>query len=341
MDTPWIQPDSCVGYVRHVPVIIDNTKCHALRDSGSDINIISQRLASSLASKGATIQPCEVLHLGGVESAPSCKIFSFIEIKKLTMLFPKPIILDKFALAIFNRFYIHPNMDTSRHDCIIGCPVLEELGLSVRMPDDEVDYSIDQADPRDPLLYKPNPELLPSAESFAPLSTTQASTLAAIHSNHSNVFNDRVDDPALFDPFDVEIDPAKAHFLIPHEPRRVSPAMRSIAVEQHAQKISEGIFVRPRAPVRMTSPVVYVKQKDKTRECGDYSRVNSASVKLSFPIPDVYDTVRRAARFKYYFRLDVTQVLSSMYPDGESVEPPCFDYSGWSPPSTPSPVWPF
>jgi transposase InsO family protein len=175
------------------------------------------------------------------------------------------------------------------------------------MPLDEVDDSIDQADPRDPLLYKPDPELLPNAESFAPLSATQASALAAIHSKRSNVFNDRVDDPALFDPFDVEIDPAKAHLLIPHEPRRVSPAMRSIAVEQHAQKISEGIFVRPRAPVRMTSPVVYVKQKDKTRECGDYSRVNSASLKLSFPIPDVYDTVRRAARFKYYFRLDVTQ----------------------------------
>ena len=198
-------------------------------------------------------------------------------------------------------------MDTTRHDVIIGCPVLEELGLSVRMPLDEVDDSIDQADPRDPLLYKPNLEHLPSAESIAPLSTTQTSALADIHSNHSNVFNDRVDDPALFDQFDVEIDPAKSHLLIPHEPRRVSPAMRSIAVEHHAQKISEGIFVRPRAPVRMTSPVVYVKQKDKTRECGDYSRVNSASVKLSFPIPDVYDTVRRAARFKYYFRLDVTQ----------------------------------
>ncbi len=42
----------------------------------------------------------------------------------------------------------------TRHDCIIGCPVLEELGLSVRMPEDYVDDSIDQADPRDPLLYK-------------------------------------------------------------------------------------------------------------------------------------------------------------------------------------------
>ncbi len=42
-------------------------------------------------------------------------------------------------------------------------------------------------------------------------------------------------------------------------------------------------------------------------ECGDYSRVNAASVKRSFLIPDVYDTVHRAARFKFYFRLDVTQ----------------------------------
>ena len=214
MDTPWIQPDSCLGYVRHIPVILDGVKCHALRDSGSDINIISKRLATALAAKNASIiQPCDAVHLGGVESAPACSISSVAHIKKLTLLFPKPIILDRFALSIFDTFYVHPNMDTTRHDVIIGCPVLEELGLSVRMPLDEVDDSIDQADPRDPLLYKPDPELLPNAESFAPLSATQASALAAIHSKRSNVFNDRVDDPALFDPFDVEIDPEKAHLL--------------------------------------------------------------------------------------------------------------------------------
>ena len=198
-------------------------------------------------------------------------------------------------------------MDTTRHDCIIGCPVLEELGLSVRMPEDYVDDSIDQADPRDPLLYK-NPLLcLPNLETMHPLTTRQSDTLAATNSAFSATFNDRVDEPALFDPFDVEVDPEKAHLLIPSEPRRVSPAIRATAVGQHAQKISEGIFIRPRGPVRMTSPVVYVKQKDKVRECGDYSRVNAATVKRSFPIPDVYDTVRRAARFKFYFRLDVTQ----------------------------------
>ena len=223
------------------------------------------------------------------------------------MLFPKPLILDKFALAIFNKFYIHPKMDTTRHDCIIGCPVLEELGLSVRMPEDYVEDSIDQADPRDPLLYK-NPMLcIPNAESMHTLTTQQSDTLASTNSAFSATFNDRVDEPALFDPFDVEVDPEKAHLLIPSEPRRVSPAIRATAVSQHIQKISEGIFTRPRGPVRMTSPVVYVKQKDKVRECGDYSRVNAASLKRSFPIPDVYDTVRRAARFKFYFRLDVTQ----------------------------------
>ena len=198
-------------------------------------------------------------------------------------------------------------MDTTRHDCIIGCPILEELGLSVRMPEDYVDDSIDQADPRDPLLFK-NPLLcLPNLETMHPLTTRQSDILASTNLAFSATFNDRVDEPALFDPFDVEVDPEKAHLLVPSEPRRVSPAIRATAVGQHIQKISEGIFTRPRGPVRMTSPVVYVKQKDKVRECGDYSRVNAATFKRSFPIPDVYDTVRRAARFRFYFRLDVTQ----------------------------------
>ena len=175
------------------------------------------------------------------------------------------------------------------------------------MPEDHVDDSIDQADPRDPLLYKNSLSFIPNAESIQQLSALQAKKHSAIHSTFSTTFNDRVDEPATFDPFDIEIDPDKAHLLIPSEPRRVSPAIRQTAVDQHVQKISEGIFIRPRGPVRMTSPVVYVKQKDKIRECGDYCRVNSASLKRSFPIPDVYDTVRRAARFKFYFRLDVTQ----------------------------------
>ena len=287
--------------------MIDNVKCQALRDSGSDINLISTRLASALIERGASVIACNTIHLGGVESAPSCHITSRIDVRKLTMLFPKPLIMDKFALAIFNQFYIHPNMDTTRHDCIIGCPVLEELGLSVRMPEDHVDDSIDQADPRDPLLYKNSLSFIPNAESIQQLTALQMKRLSAIHATFSTTFNDRVDEPATFDPFDIEIDPDKAHLLIPSEPRRVSPAIRQTAVDQHVQKLSEGIFIRPRGPVRMTSPVVYVKQKDKIRECGDYCRVNSASLKRSFPIPDVYDTLRRAARFKFYFRLDVTQ----------------------------------
>ena len=307
MDQPWSSEDSALGYVRHVSSLIDNVKCHALRDSGSDINLISKRLARALVDRGASVISCNTIHLGGVESAPSCHLTSRIDVKKLTMLFPKPLIMDKFALAIFNQFYIHPNMDTSRHDCIIGCPVLEELGLSVRMPEEHVDDSVDQADPRDPLLCKNSLSYIPNSESVQQLTVPQAKKLSTIHSTFSATFNDRVDEPATFDPFDIEIDPDKAHLLIPSEPRRVSPAIRHTAVEQHTQKISEGIFIRPRGPVRMTSPVVYVKQKDKIRECGDYSRVNLASIKRSFPIPDVYDTVRRAARFKFYFRLDVTQ----------------------------------
>jgi hypothetical protein len=93
------------------------------------------------------------------------------------MLSPKPIMLDKFALANFNRFYIHPNMDISCHDCIISCPVLEELGLSVRMPDDFVDDSIDQADPRDPCYTRCCTSRLHS------LSQTQSHRLFSLLSN--------------------------------------------------------------------------------------------------------------------------------------------------------------
>ncbi len=147
------------------------------------------------------------------------------------------------------------------------------------MPEDYVDDSIDQADPRDPLLYK-NPLLcLPNLETMHPLTSRQSDKLASTNLAFSATFNDRVYEPALFDPFDVEVDPEKAHLLIPSEPRRVSSAIRATAVGQHAQKMSEGIFTRPRGPERMTSPVVYVKQKDKVRECGDYSRVNAATFK--------------------------------------------------------------
>ena len=148
------------------------------------------------------------------------------------MLFPKPIILDKFALSIFNHFYIHPSMDTTRHECIIGCH-------------DHVDDSIDQSDPRDPLLYRPDSSTIPTSQPIQVLTKSEASRLSTIHSQCQAVFNDRVDEPALFDAFGIEIEPEKAHLLIPHEPRRASLAIRVQAVEQHSQKNSEGIFARP------------------------------------------------------------------------------------------------
>jgi hypothetical protein len=68
------------------------------------------------------------------------------------------------------------------------------------MPEDHVDDSIDQADHRNPLLYKNSLSFIPNAESIQQLSALQAKKHSAIHSTFSTTFNDRVDEPPTFSP---------------------------------------------------------------------------------------------------------------------------------------------
>ena len=91
---------------------------------------------------------------------------------------------------------------------------------------------------------------------------------------------------------------------IKQPPRRVPHALRPV-IDQQVQKMIESGVIQPSVSP-WSSPVVLVRKKDGGfRFCVDYRRVNSVTVKDSFPLPRVDETLDVLSGAKIFSALDL------------------------------------
>ncbi len=91
---------------------------------------------------------------------------------------------------------------------------------------------------------------------------------------------------------------------IKQRPRRVPIHLRDEEKKQVNDMLAQGIITESQSP--WASPVVLVRKKDNTlRYCIDYRLLNEVTVKDSFPIPRIDDSLDRLAGSKWFSTLDL------------------------------------
>ena len=83
---------------------------------------------------------------------------------------------------------------------------------------------------------------------------------------------------------------------------RISPLEKAFVEEQLDMNLSAGI-VRP-STSPWAAPVVLVKKNNKLRFCVDYRGLNKLTVRDSYPLPRIDDTLDRLSGALYFTTLD-------------------------------------
>jgi hypothetical protein len=90
---------------------------------------------------------------------------------------------------------------------------------------------------------------------------------------------------------------------IKQRPYRHSPKERKFLKEEIDNMLEEGIISPSSSP--WSSPVVLVKQKDKTRFCIDYRKLNNVTKKDNYPLPRIDDLFDMLGTSSWYTSLDL------------------------------------
>ena len=91
---------------------------------------------------------------------------------------------------------------------------------------------------------------------------------------------------------------------IKHAPRRIPPARRQEMEKAVGDLLAQGVIERSSSP--WSSAVVLVKKKDgTTRLCVDYRALNDVTVKDSYPLPRVDDTLDALVGSRWFTTLDL------------------------------------
>lgn len=88
--------------------------------------------------------------------------------------------------------------------------------------------------------------------------------------------------------------------------RRLPIHQREIATEEIDKMLNQGIIEHSESP--WAAPIVLVKKKDNTtRFCVDYRKLNSKTIKDSYPLPRIDDSLDSLSGAQYYCTLDLAQ----------------------------------
>ena len=117
---------------------------------------------------------------------------------------------------------------------------------------------------------------------------------------------------SLFDTSKPKIANTKLHHVIPTEnnhpvnskPYRVNPEKQQI-IDNEIHSMYKSGLIRP-STSPWSSPVVLVKKKDgKYRFCVDYRRLNEITMKDSYPLPNMEETIMQLGGSSYFSKMDL------------------------------------
>lgn len=90
------------------------------------------------------------------------------------------------------------------------------------------------------------------------------------------------------------------------KPYKISTKEREFINDQIEEMLKYGIISHSQSPY--SSPIVLVKkkgEKDKTRFCVDFRKLNSITKKSRYPLPNIDEMLTYLQNAKYYTRLDL------------------------------------
>jgi len=87
-------------------------------------------------------------------------------------------------------------------------------------------------------------------------------------------------------------------------PYSLNPEQTRLAKTFIEENLAKGYIIPSKSP--MASPLFFVGKKDgKTRPCQDYRRLNEATIKDAFPLPNISDLLRDLQGAKFFTKLDI------------------------------------
>jgi transposase InsO family protein len=117
---------------------------------------------------------------------------------------------------------------------------------------------------------------------------------------------------SLFDMSEPKIANTQLHHIIPtgnnnpvnSKPYRVNPEKQQI-MDNEIHSMYESGLIRPSTSC-WSSPVVLVKKKDgKYRFCVDYRKLNQITMKDSYPLPNMEETIKQLGGSSYFSKMDL------------------------------------
>ena len=135
------------------------------------------------------------------------------------------------------------------------------------------------------------------------LDQTQKEELTSLLCEFSDVFASSSDDLGRSNVVKHRIDTGNAKPIRQH-PRRLPVNQRPVAEQEVEKMLRQGIIEPSSSP--WASPVVLVRKKDgSTRFCVDYRRLNDTTVKDSYPLPRIDDSLDALAGSEWFSTLDL------------------------------------
>lgn len=152
------------------------------------------------------------------------------------------------------------------------------------------------------LSFKNNNPNLGQVVEQAALPTADKEKLASLLSDFSHLFEGKLGRTSLVE-HTIDTGMAKPVCLPPY---RASPAKRKIIEDQVDKMLGDGIIEPASGP--WASPIVIVEKPGaEPRFCIDFRKINKATVKDSYPLPRVDDSLDFLARGRYISTLDLAR----------------------------------
>jgi hypothetical protein len=136
------------------------------------------------------------------------------------------------------------------------------------------------------------------------LSLSQRQQLTTLLERHRDVFSKSHRDLGKYDNIQHSIQLKPGAVPVRQPPRRVPLALHSDVRKKLTEMLEDGVIEKSTSP--WASPLVIVrKPSGEVRICVDYRRLNDASVRDSYPLPNLTETLDRLHKAKYFTSLDM------------------------------------
>ncbi|XP_063962087.1 uncharacterized protein LOC135155782 [Lytechinus pictus] len=303
-------------------ILIGGVEIGCVVDTGAEASIIPLSLyESKLKCRIGELQKSEgiflhVIGVGGVELPIVGYVGLPIKVKGEELMGNFLVVSDRAPTVEHMRYPILLGSNILQHIAEYK-PLYDKLKKESRNQEQETDVHIGSV-----RIYTVIEDTLPQGVEIKDLDPVEETAVASLLHKHKNVFSKGSYDVGVCD-------------LIPHEirltegpdirlPYRRIHTLQVKEVKEMLQGMVDQKIIRP-SKSSFASPIVLVRKKDGSlRLCIDYRKLNDRTVKDSFPLPRIEETLEALSGSKYFSTLDLAHGYFQVVMDKDSIDKTAF-----------------